>query len=77
MVLEEVEGKYNPYLHKTAESLAKPLYASSKVPLCFEVSNTLVKKPPMLPNWKKTVKKRTELTIKLHIMYINYMYVKT
>ena len=50
MVLEVVEGKYNPYLHKTAESLAKPVYASSKVPLCFEVSNTLVKKPPMLPN---------------------------
>ena len=40
----------NQYLHKTAVSLAKPVYASSKAPLCFDVSNTLVKKSPISPN---------------------------
>ena len=64
MVLEVVVGKYNPYLHKTAESLAKPVYASSKVPLCFEVSNTLVKKPPMLPNWKKRSEEKNRINNK-------------
>lgn len=38
------------YLHITAHSLAKPLYANSKAPLCFEVSSTLVKNAPMVHN---------------------------
>lgn len=42
-----------PYLHITVHSLAKPVYANSKAPLCFEVSSTLVKNAPMAWSWNK------------------------
>ena len=48
--LKKTNGPLASYLHITAQSLENPVYASSKAPLCFELSSTLVKNAPMLCN---------------------------